>query len=120
MTERKNDISRDVLLAELGHSLLEQSPIPLAELEGAQHLIWYVNPAFCRLVVKDRDALLGRPFSEAVPEGHRCLEVLDRVYRTGRPDLHAETKPTEPHPFFWSYVMWPVLDAQEGTVGVML
>ena len=31
------------------HPLIEGSPVPMAELRGAGHLVRYVNPAFCRL-----------------------------------------------------------------------
>jgi signal transduction histidine kinase/ActR/RegA family two-component response regulator len=121
MTDLRKDASRVALPAELGHSLMEHSPVPMAQLEGAQHLIRYVNPVFCRLVGKDRDALLDRPFSETIQEGGRCREVFDRVYRTGRADIHTEPEQMPPHPrFFWSYVVWPVLDAEEHTVGIMM
>lgn len=118
--EPQKDRSRVVLLPELRHSLIERSPVPMAELKGAQHIVRYCNAAFCRLIEKDRDNVLDRPFSESIQEGDRCLAVLDRVYRTGKSETHTESEQAEPHPVYWSYAMWPVLDAQECTVGVMM
>ena len=43
--------------------LLERSPMPTAELEGAGHVLRYVNSAFCRLVGKAKAALIGTPFA---------------------------------------------------------
>ncbi|UVT20247.1 MAG: response regulator [Nitrospira sp.] len=118
--EPQKDSSRVVLPPELRHSLMERSPVPMAELKGAQHIVHYGNAAFCLLVGKDRDALLGRPFSESIQEGDHCLTVLDRVYRTGTSETHTESEQTEPHPVYWSYAMWPVLDTHERPVGVMM
>jgi len=118
--EPQKDTSRVVPLPALCHSLMERSPVPMAELKGAQHIVRYGNAAFCRLVGKDREALQGRPFSESIQEGDRCLAVLDRVYRTGTSETHTESEQTEPHPVYWSYAMWPVLDAHERPVGIMM
>lgn len=120
MTQPQKDTSRVVLLPELRHSLMKHSPVPMAELAGARHIIRFGNDAFCRLVGKHGDALVGRPFSQTVQEGDRCLEVLDRVYRTGLSAIHTESEQAEPHTVYWSYAMWPVLDAQECTVDVMM
>ena len=92
----------------------------MAELTGARHIVCYGNAAFCRLVKKHQDALLGRPFQESIQEGDRCLAVLDRVFRTGTAETYTESEQREPHPLYWSYVVWPVLDAQASTEGVML
>ena len=107
-------------MPDLRHALLERSPVPLAELEGAEHRVRYANPAFCRLVGKSREELLRRPFAESVQEGDRCLDVLDRVSRSGKPEEHTEAEQEEPHPAFWSYAAWPVLDAADRPAGVMI
>ena len=73
----------------------------------------YVNPAFCRLVGESRAALLGQPFADTVPAGDDCLALLDRVSRTGDAETHTEAAHPGPHPAsYWSYAMWPVLDAE--------
>ena len=56
-------------LPEPGHLLMENAPVPMAECEGAAHIIRYINPAFCRLVGTDREALTGKPFAETTQEG---------------------------------------------------
>jgi two-component system CheB/CheR fusion protein len=99
---------------------MERSPVPMAELEGPGHIVRYVNPAFCRLAGKPREALVGHPFAETVQEGDTCLAAFDRVYRTGEAETHTEPEHAEPHPPYWSYAVWPVLDADEHTVGVMM
>jgi PAS domain S-box-containing protein len=107
-------------LPELCHSLMERAPVPMVELEGATHIMHYVNLAFCRLIGKDRETLIGKPFAESIQEGDRCLAVLDRVYRTGEPETHTESEQLEPHPAYWTYAIWPVLDANQRPEGVMM
>lgn len=120
MTDPQNNISQGELLPELRHSLMEHSPVPMAELQGPMHIVCYGNAAFCRLVNKNRETLLGKPFSESIQEGDHCLQVLDRVYCTGTAETHTESEQLQPHSPYWSYAMWPVLDAHAATVGVMM
>jgi signal transduction histidine kinase len=47
------------------------------------------------------------------------VTLLDRVFRTGKPESHVEQEQSKPHPVFWSYTMWPVL-ADERLVGVII
>lgn len=105
---------------EVSHSLMEHSPVPMAELEGEGHVVRYANPAFCRLVGKSKDALVGHPFAETVQEGDGCSIALDRVYRTGEAETHTEPDHPGSHPVYWSYAMWPVLGADQIPVGVMM
>ncbi len=105
---------------DLRSSLMERSPAPMAEVEGAGHILRYVNPAFCRLVGKSTEALLGTSFTDTVQAGESCLALLERVYRTGEAETHTAATHPEPHSAFWSYTMWPVLDAAHRPVGVMV
>jgi two-component sensor histidine kinase len=91
----------------------------MATVEGATHIVRYVNPAFCRLIDKTKDELLGKPFGEILPEQDDCLALLDRVYRTGQSASDTERERSDPRPVFSSYTMWPVM-ADERTVGVVL
>lgn len=102
------------------HSLMEGSPVPMAELEGAEHVVRYANPAFCRLAGNLKEALVGRPFAEVIREGDTCLAALDRVYRTGEAATHTESEHPDPRPAYWSFAMWAVLDAEHRPVGVMM
>ncbi|HEX3147550.1 MAG TPA: ATP-binding protein [Gemmataceae bacterium] len=104
--------------------LSERSAQPMVAVNGLTHVVDYLNPAFARLVGRSRNDLIGRPFAEAVPEGaaNGCLALLDRVYRTGTPELlpEQEHRQTLPRPVFWSYSVWAILDAAERPAGVMI
>jgi PAS domain S-box-containing protein len=111
-------------LVRLCRSATERSPVPVVAVGGATHIALYVNPAFCRLAGKAQEELLGRPFTEAVPEGieNGCLALLDRVYITGEAETLADQEHTvsSPADAYWSYTAWVVLDEMERPAGVML
>lgn len=106
-------------LSSLCLAITEHAPLPMATVEGASHIVRYVNPAFCRLIDKPMEQLVGKPFYELLPEKDECVTLLDRVFRTGQPESHTEQQHSKPHPVFWSYTMWPVI-ADERPVGVMI
>jgi two-component sensor histidine kinase len=91
----------------------------MATVEGATHIVRYVNPAFCRLIDKTKDELVGKQFGEILPEKGECLALLDRVYRTGKSASHTEQEYSDPRPVLSSYTMWPVM-ADERTAGVVI
>jgi signal transduction histidine kinase len=99
--------------------ITEHAPLPMAAVEGAAHIVRSANPAFCRLLDKPMKQLVGKPFCELLPEKDVCAALLDRVFRTGKPESHTEQQPSPSHPIFWSYTMWPVM-ADERAVGVMI
>jgi two-component system, NtrC family, sensor kinase len=103
-------------LRPVGHA----SPMPMAELEGANHIIRYANPAFCLLAGKTEAELLGRDFSAVTPVGKECLTLLQRVYRTGLSEIYVGHELPVSHPLFWSYVIWPVLAPDNHTLGIIL
>jgi two-component sensor histidine kinase len=98
---------------------LEHAPFPMARLEGATHLVCAINPAFCRLIEKTPDELVGKPFSDMFASSDECLALLDRVYRTGKSDGHTAPAYSVPDSVLSSYTIWPVM-ADEHTVGVMI
>ena len=100
-------------------AITEHAPLPMATVEGASHILRYVNPAFCRLLDKPSEQLVGIPFCKMLPERDECVTLLDRVFHTGKPESHTEQEHSKPHPVFWSFTMWPVL-ADERPVGVMI
>jgi PAS domain S-box-containing protein len=63
--------------------LFELAPIFMALLEGPEHKIMIVNPAYQRLV--GRGDVVGRTVAEALPEAvaQGYLDELDRVFATG-------------------------------------
>jgi signal transduction histidine kinase len=111
-------------LPQLCQYLSERSNQPMVAVEGTTHIVTYLNPAFARLVRKEKKDLIGRPFAEAVPEGaeNGCLALLDRVFRTGIPETLAEQehRQTQPRPVYWSYAVWAILGADERPAGVMI
>ncbi len=99
---------------------IERSPLATVELLGSTHIISYVNPAFCRLLGKNRSQLLGNSFASIVPGGDKCAAILDSVYEMG------EAAPTGPReelgssPSSLLYAMWPSRNAAKPPVGVII
>jgi two-component sensor histidine kinase len=89
--------------------ILEHAPIPMATVEGATHLVRYINPAFCRLIDKAADEVVGHPFCELLPDMGECVTLLDRVYHSGKSSSHTMKEGGDPRPVFTSYIMWPVM-----------
>jgi PAS domain S-box-containing protein len=116
-------VDHDFDLVRLCRYFSELSPQPMVAVEGTTHIVRHLNAAFTHLVGKEAAELIGRPFAEAVPEGEEngCLPLLDRVYRTGKPEIvieqeHCHTTP----PVYWSYSVWAILGAEERPVGVVI
>ena len=100
-------------------SIAEHAPLPMAAVEGASHVVLYVNRAFCRLMEQPAEHLVGKPFAELMPEQGECLNVLGRVHRTGTAERHTQQRNSTTPPVYWSYAMWPLL-AGGRPVAVML
>jgi PAS domain-containing protein len=99
--------------------IAEASPIPLVALEGAGHVIRYVNPAFCLLAGKPSEDVTGYAFRDVVSADDECLSLLARVLGTAQPGTHVE-EASAPCRFYWSYNMWPILAAEGRATGVIL
>jgi signal transduction histidine kinase len=112
--------NREIDLPSLCRPILESSPMPIAAVESAGHIVRYVNPAFCRLIGKSGEELIGNPFSGAVPAEDECLSALDRLYQTGQTEVHIGSDDSAPHGFCWSWAMWPLLAADGRVVGSMI
>ena len=115
-------------LRRLCRDLSECSPLAMVAVEGAGHVVTYLNPAFARLAGKSAGELIGRPFAEAVPEGegNGCLPLLGRVLRTGAHEGLAEQEHRqEPpgggtRPVYWTYAAWAILGPDGRPAGVMV
>jgi two-component system, NtrC family, sensor kinase len=107
-------------LPALCRSVAESSPMPMAAVEGADQIVRYVNSAFCLLTGKTREDLIGNAFSSAAPTGKEYLSLLDRVYQTGKAEIHTGEENRVSHRYYWSYVMWPVLAEDGSRVGIMI
>jgi two-component system, NtrC family, sensor kinase len=118
-TDASFRLDREPDMSNIERSIVNTSPLPMAALVGSDHILHYVNSAFCRLACKTRDELTGKPFEEIVPwEG--CLALLNRVYRTGEVEIQTEAERTEGQSAPWSYTMWPVIGADDHPMGVMM
>jgi diguanylate cyclase (GGDEF)-like protein/PAS domain S-box-containing protein len=109
LAERQNTIHSDIDdLRTRRYDMAETSPLPIAEVEGATHLLRYVNPAFCQFTAKPKEELIGYPFSDIVPGQDDCLASLDRVYKSGQAITHIQDEHSAFHPLYRCYSMWSV------------
>lgn len=113
-TESQTSDWSSLCWAVIGHS-----PLPMAMVEGERHIVRFVNAAFCRLLDRSQEQLVGKAFREVLPDKIECAALLDSVLRTGTPQIHAQLQRSGLPPVFWSYTMWPVR-AEEHSVGIML
>jgi signal transduction histidine kinase len=100
-------------------AFIERAPLPMATVEGTRHTVSYANPAFCLLIGKPREQIVGESFCNILSDKDKCITLLDRVLRTGEPESHTELEQGKPHPVFWAYTMWPVI-ADEKPVGAIV
>jgi two-component sensor histidine kinase len=107
------------MLSDLSSRCFDHSPLPMVTVEGATHIVRYVNPAFCRLTDKTRDELLGTPFCAMLPETDECLALLERIYRTGQPETYTKLSSSDRDPVLSCYAMWPVM-ANQRAVGIVI
>ena len=106
------------LLAKLSNSF-DHAPWAVTELAGEAHIVRYANSAFCGLIDKTRDEIIGRPFDHVLPQPEECLALLDRVFRTGAAASYIAEEHAAPCPLLFSYNLWPVM-ARGRTAGVMI
>jgi PAS domain S-box-containing protein len=73
--------------------VFELAPAFMARLREPNHIFEEANPAYMRLIGEHRQ-IIGLPAREALPEieGQGFFELLDEVYRTGKPFMGAEVR----------------------------
>lgn len=106
-------------LSSVGLAINEHASLPTVTVAGANHLVRYANHAFCSLVGKPADQLIGRPFAEMIQEPDDFVTRLDRVYKTGKSENHVKRVNVQLQTIFWTYTMWPVM-AKNSLLGVMI
>ncbi len=123
-TRETGDGGETAELPQLCHNVTENAPLPMVAVEGAGHIVRYVNPAFCRLAGKSKEELVGKSFALAVPEGENngSAALLERVYRIGITESLADQEHASDFfpAVYWSYTMWAVLASDGRTAGVMI
>lgn len=118
------------LSAELRHvrDLFEQAPGFLAVLKGPDHVFELANQAYSNLVGTGRD-VLQKPVREALPEvtGQIFLELLDRVYATGKPyqgraeKILLQHQPDkDPTAHYIDFVYQPITGADGSVMGIFV
>jgi len=109
-------------LPQLCRYFSELSPQPMVAVEGTRHIVRYVNDAFANLAGKKRTDLIGRPFTEVVPEGKNngCHALLDHVYLTGKFETLIEQQHGDSPTVYWSYAVWAILGLDDHPAGVMI
>ncbi|ATC63139.1 hypothetical protein CMV30_03745 [Nibricoccus aquaticus] len=100
--------------------LIERAPLPMVEVEGKLHSVCSMNAAFCRLLGKTSEQLIGKPFGQIVRNGQTCTDLLDRVYQTGEFETHVDSDHSAENPAFWLYAMWPTLGADKKPARVVI
>jgi signal transduction histidine kinase len=89
----QSSIPGERLSAQQLESLLRRAPAAIALWHGPEHVFEFVNPGYCELVGRAREALLGQRLRDVFPAGE-LLEAFDRVYRTGEPFVIPELETT--------------------------
>ncbi|MGV9014010.1 MAG: PAS domain S-box protein [Flavobacteriales bacterium] len=102
------------------HAVMEFSPWPMAEVEGAGHVVQAINPAFCALLEKTQEEVLGKPLSQLFVDDHATQALMERVLATGEAATHVETANNTSGPIYWSYTCWPVQAKDQLHVGLMI
>jgi len=100
--------------------VISPAPLPMIKVEGPEHQITFVNPAFCRLVGKQRGELVGKAFAEIVSADAGCLPLLDRVYKAEESEAPPEANETEPNPAYWLDAIWPTPEADARPTRVII
>jgi PAS domain S-box-containing protein len=100
------------------------APHAAAVTAGPSHVLRQVNPAFCRLMGVEADAVLGRPYAEALPEprGQGPLPALERVFRSGvaEADYEVARPPEVGTQAVWSCTAWPLRNGSGEITGLVV
>lgn len=101
-------------------ALVEKAHLPMAQVEGAGYVVRTVNAAFCRLLGKSAEELIGQPLADILPLGEECLAMVDDVYRTGEARSYVKAREDQLDPVYWSYTCLPVKGQENKPLGVVV
>lgn len=108
--------------------LFQQAPSFICILRGPEHMFEFTNDSYMRLAGEGRD-FIGKPVREAFPEvkGQGFFELLDEVYRSGKPFTGLETpiqlqrKPGEPLVnLLLDFIYQPIADESGQVTGIFV
>ncbi len=110
--------------------LLTQAPAAIGVLSGPEHRWTYVNDFYVEITGRQSaQDFLGKTFRESLPEleGQGFLELLDQVYRTGKPHTGREVMAKlnrstggEPRETYFNFVYQPIRDIAGKVDGILV
>jgi signal transduction histidine kinase len=104
--------------------MIARAPHAIAVTEGPSHLLRRVNPAFCRLMEVEPQAMVGRPCADALPGpvGEGPLPLLERVFRSGvaEQDHEITRHGASGEIVVWSCTVWPLQDRSGRSTGLVV
>ena len=112
--------AKQVLEQSVLQAVMENAPLPMAQVEGPDHLVWSINPAFCRLLGESKEVLIGQPFEDLFPQSLRSIALLDRVLRTGVGEAHVAVEGDAPNTIYGAFSCWPIAAGQARLGGLMI
>jgi diguanylate cyclase (GGDEF)-like protein/PAS domain S-box-containing protein len=118
--ELTNNVEAGIDISGICIPIAEASLMPMAALQGATHILRYVNPAFCRLTGKTREELIGTTFADTGLTGKDCASLLDRVCRTGQGETYLGQDHSGFDPLCQSCSIWPISSESNRYVGIMI
>ena len=88
--------------------IIELSPLAMAITEGSAHTLMSVNAAFCELLGKTAEDMLGHPVMEAISgaNGGSILALLDRIYGGEKSGTVTPLRLSDPSHKHKSYLVW--------------
>ncbi|MDF9797269.1 PAS domain S-box-containing protein [Catalinimonas alkaloidigena] len=104
-----------------------QAPVAIGIFEGKEHVIGLANPLMCKILGRDSNDLLGKPFFNAMPElkGQGFDAILSQVYNTGKPFEFEESPATflmhngKLEEGFYHTVYQPLMNVQGEITGII-
>lgn len=106
-------------------AIVESAPFPIGVYSGREMRIEMLNQAIIDVWGKGNSNLIGKRYSEVLPElGEEIYSQLDKVYTTGVP-FHAKHQRVDLvvhgvlKPFYFNYSFTPLYDAEGNIYGVM-
>jgi PAS domain S-box-containing protein len=109
--------------------LLARAPAAIGVLSGPEHRWTYVNDFYVRATGRESTQdFLGRTFRESLPEleGQGFFDLLDEVYRTGKPYAGREARATlnraggPPQDSYFNFVYQPIRDIAGKVEGILV
>lgn len=115
MTTPEKALEQSVLQA-----VMENTPLPMAQVEGPEHIVYSINPAFCRMLERSAEQLIGKPFADLFPQSLRALDLLDRVLHSGEGEAHVVLEGDVSNTVYGAFSCWPMPAGSTRSSGLMI